>query len=484
MTDGAVDLVISGGTVVTDTWSGPATVLVNDGRILGVVDAGVPHERIRARRTINAFGKLVIPGGVDPHCHIGLKLGAYTTLDDYTSASLAALAGGTTTVVDFAIPTTGQDPLDALQHRLEAAASSRCDYAMHGCINAPTPSIPATVRAFVDVGVRTIKLFTTYRGLLMIDTETIEQVMAALGEVSGLTYVHAESNELVESAQSLAERDGRIGAAGHAATRPIAAEERAVADVLAAAERVRAAVYFVHQSTPGAVDLVTAARERGLHAFSESCPHYLALDDGCYASDHPERWVCCPPLRDRATVDMLAGRLQMGFVHAVGSDNCCYNSAQKVGRADDVREMPNGLPGVETRLPVLFDRFVTSGMIGPEQFVAVAATNPARLNGLYPRKGTIAPGSDADIVIFDPSDTRVVSAAALHMATDYSPYEGRSVTGWPTTVVARGRVVMDDGRLIDPGPVGEFLAAGPIRLGQAGAALRHPPAMGGPRRVG
>ena len=248
-------------------------------------------------------------------------------------------------------------------------------------------SIAATVRTLADAGVRTIKLFTTYRGILMVDERTIEQVMAAVTDVAGLTYVHAEANDLVEQAQLEAVNAARIGAAGHAATRPEAAEERAVADVLRAAERMNAGVYFVHQSTPGAIDLVQAARARGLHAFTESCPHYLTLDDSRYQSDRPERWVCCPPLRDRQTVDALGARSEMGLIDTVGSDHCCWDGVQKAEHADDVREMPNGLPGVETRLPIIFDRFVATGRITPERFVAMVATNPARLNGLYPPQG-------------------------------------------------------------------------------------------------
>jgi len=456
----AADLVIEGGTVVTDDSSKLATVVVDNGRIEAIVDATEDAAQIAAVRRIDATGRLVMPGAVDPHCHVGIRVGSYTTRDTYASASLAALAGGTTTIVDFAIPAPDQDPLEALDERLSLARTSRCDYAEHGCINGPTASIPATVRALAAAGVRTIKLFTTYRGILMVDTHTIAEVMAAISEVAGLTYVHAEANDLVEAAQLEAVNAARIGAAGHAATRPEAAEERAVADVLGVAERLNAAVYFVHQSTPGAVDLVQGAKARGLHAFTESCPHYLTLDDGCYRSAHPERWVCCPPLRNRETVDALDKRAELGLIDTVGSDHCCYDTVQKAERADDVREMPNGLPGVETRLPVVFDRFVATGRISPERFVAMVATNPARLNGLYPRKGTIAVGSDADLVIFDPKASRTVAAAELHMETDYSPYEGLTITGWPSTVVAGGRVVVDDGHVIDPGPVGEFIEAG------------------------
>jgi dihydropyrimidinase len=235
-----------------------------------------------------------------------------------------------------------------------------------------------------------------------------------------------------------------------------------VADVLGAAERAGAPVYFVHQSSPGAVDLVIDARRRGVRAYSESCPHYLTLDDSRYEGDHPERYVCCPPLRDRSTVDALGSRLASGFIDTVGSDHCCYDTGQKLLRRSDVRAMPNGLPGVETRLAVVWDSFVRPGLISPQRFVALTAADPARLNGLFPRKGTIAPGADADIVVFDPDRASTVHTDDLHMKTDYTPYEGREVTGWPTAVIARGRIVFAEGTLSDPGAVGEYLPAGPV----------------------
>ena len=460
-----VDLVVEGGTVATEGWAGPATVLVDGGRVVAVTAAGEPLGRIEARRRVDAAGMVVLPGGVDPHCHIGQPVGAYTTRDGFESGSLAALAGGTTTLVDFAIPQVGQHPLDALQERRGLAAASRCDHAFHGCLNTDSGDVRELVHELAARGVRTVKLFTTYRGILMVGRETIAAVMRALREVSGLTYVHAEANDLVERAQERAAAEARIGAGGHAGTRPEAAEERAVAAVLETAAAVGAPVYFVHQSTPGAVDAVAAARRDGVRAWSESCPHYLTLDDGRYGAEHPERWVCCPPLRERATVQALGRRLEMGMVHAVGSDHCCYDSVQKAEHADDVREMPNGLPGVETRLPVIFSGFVAPGRIGLRQLAALTAANPARLNGLYPRKGTIAPGSDADLVVLDPDETREVRAARLHMETDYSPYEGVRLTGWPVTVIASGRVVLDHDELTDPGPVGRYLSAAAIDAG-------------------
>lgn len=462
MEQAAVDLVIVGGTVVTDSWTGAATVAVSGGRVVSLLSPDVADSSLKPAQRIDATGRLVLPGAVDPHCHIAVPLGEFITLDNFETASLAALAGGTTTIVDFAIPTPDEHPMAALAAKLELGRASRCDFALHGCIAGSPLDVSEIVRDFVSAGVRTVKLFTTYRDLLMVGTDTLERVMSALVAASGLTYVHAEDNDLVEAAQNEAVRSGHIDAAGMAGTRPSAAEERAVAEVLAAAERTGAPVYFVHQSTQDAVDQVVRARQRGVRAFSESCPHYLVLDESAYEGDHPERFVCCPPLRGRATVDALGKRLVNRFLDTVGSDHCCYDSAQKALRAADVRAMPNGLPGVETRWPVIWDAFVGSKQMSSCRFVEVMAANPARLNGLYPRKGTIAPGSDADLVILDPSESRAIRGQDLHMQTDYTPYEGRTVTGWPSTVIARGRVVLEEGTLIDPGPVGEFLPAEPL----------------------
>ena len=234
MTAPPVDVLIQGGTVVTEGWVGDASVVVSGGRVAALLAAG-DSPAVAAERVVDARGMLVLPGGVDPHCHVGLPLGAYTTRDGFWSASLAALAGGTTTMVDFAIPCVGQHPLDALDERAELAAASRCDYAFHGCFSAPSDDVRDTVHELAARGVRTVKLFTTYRDLLMVDTATIAAVMSALREVSGLTYVHAEANDLVERAQREAVDEGRIGAGGHASTRPPAAEEAAVEAVLAVA---------------------------------------------------------------------------------------------------------------------------------------------------------------------------------------------------------------------------------------------------------
>lgn len=459
----ATDLLIVNGTVVNDGWTGPATVCLTGERITHVIAPGEALPATHAgTRTIDATGQLVIPGGVDPHTHIDLAIGAWTTLDDYAGATEAALMGGTTTVVDFAIPVPGQTPLEAVHERQQMATTGLCDAALHGCVIEWDDTTLHQLRAMGDLGVRTIKLFTTYRDALMADSRTVLRVMEALRELGGLAIVHAEANHLVEARQDELEAQGGLGAHHHADTRSELSELDAVERVLAIAEHLGVQVYFVHQSTGEAVAAVREARGRGVAAYSETCPHYLALDSSAYAGPHPERFVCCPPLRAADTVDALR-RATLAFdVHTVGSDHCCYDTTQKESSSEDVREMPNGLPGVETRLPVTYTTLVVENGLPVERFVALVSANPARLNGLYPRKGVIAPGSDADLVLFDPTVAREVRAADLHMRTDYSPYEGRTLRGWPTTVIARGEVVVDDGVLVATGPRGRAVPSAPV----------------------
>jgi dihydropyrimidinase len=453
------ELVVHGGTVVNAGGRGPATVVISRGRVVAVQDPSLPlppHER-----AVDATGALVIPGGVDPHCHIGQRLGPYQQLDDYVSASTAALYGGTTTVVDFAIPEPGQTPLAAAQERRQMATASRCDTALHGCVIRWDDSTDKQIAALAELGVRTIKLFTTYRNTVMAQPDTVLEVLRALHRQGGIAYVHAEANHVIEDAQDLAVTAERADASHHAYTRPELAENAAVAQVLATAEHVDAPVYFVHQTTAAAVDLVRAARRRGVRAYTETCPHYLFLDERSYAGAHPERYVCCPPLRAESSVAALRARALVGDVDTLGSDHCCYDTAQKSEHSDDVRVMPNGLPGVETRLPVAFTQLVQRGGMPVERFVAMFATNPARLNGLT-GKGVLAPGADADLVVLDPNASRVASVSDLHMATDYTPYQGEELTGWPSVVISAGRVVLDRDGFHDPGPVGRPLDAAPL----------------------
>jgi dihydropyrimidinase len=459
-------LVIANATVVNSHGRRSAHVVVHDGRIARLVDAAGPVPA--ADRTIDAAGKLVIPGGVDGHCHVAQVTGRFRTLDDYRTTSTAALWGGTTTIIDFGIPRDAQEtPLAAALHKKELATESRCDVALHGAVVTWDETVPWQLEQLAAEGVRSVKMYTTNRGTTMADGDTILKVMREMVRLDGLTYIHAEHDPIIADCTAQHAEDGRIGIEHLHRTRPELAEEISVKETLAMAEYTGAPVYFVHQSTPGAVDLVSEARSRGLEAYSETCPHYVTLDDSVYGSTFPEWFACCPPMRSPETVAALKERLVSGAIHTMSSDHSCYDLSQKRERTDDVRAMPHGLPGVETRMPVTFTAMTSAGAT-VEQFVEAFAAAPARINAV-PGKGSIAEGFDADLVVFDPAEERTVNGAALHMGTDFSPFDGKALTGWPAVVVSKGRVVLDADGFHDPGAVGRFINRTGFRQHQSAA---------------
>jgi dihydropyrimidinase len=274
-----VDLVITGGSVVNADWHGPAGVCVSAGKVSHLVQPGSPLPELSpGARVIDAGGLLVMPGGVDPHTHVNLAIGAWTTRDDYEQASRAAIWGGTTTLIDFAIPVPGQTPLEAVRERRAAAETAHCDTALHGCVIDWDHTVPAQIAAMAEAGVRTIKMFTTYRDTVMAEPLTVLRVMQAISEVGGMAVVHAESDHVLAETQERMAATGRIDAGHHAETRSVLAEVSAVREVLDIAEHLGVPVYFVHQSDAEAVAAVRSARHRGVRAYSETCPHYLTLD--------------------------------------------------------------------------------------------------------------------------------------------------------------------------------------------------------------
>jgi dihydropyrimidinase len=460
------DLVVRNGTVVGPSSAVRADVVITDGSDSALTEPGwvLPGQ---ATREIDAGGRLVLPGGVDPHCHVGFTSGSFTTLDEYPQATAAALHGGTTTIVDFAIPQPGEVPLEVAVAQQAKASQGWCDSALHGCVVEWDDSVPGQLRELVAMGVVTVKMFTTYRGETMASDDAIFKVMKELRGLGGMAVVHCEANHIIEEQQERSAAGGHIAARYHSETRPAIAETASVSALIAMAETLGTGVYLVHQSSPACLELAAAARLRGTAVFSEAVTHHLVLDDTKYEGEHPERYVCCPPLRPRPMVDAITAGLWNGSISTIGSDHCCYDTRQKTSAMHDVRAMPNGLPGVELRLPVIFSEFVHKAGLPVQRFVELCCTTPAKANGIWPRKGELLPGSDADLVIWDPAATRRVQAADLHMATDYSPYDRMDVTGWPEIVLLRGRVVLEHGRLAATGPSGQAVRAQPheIRAG-------------------
>ncbi|WP_052206880.1 amidohydrolase family protein [Sinomonas humi] len=492
------DLVIAHGLVVNSFGTRVAHVVVDGGRVTAVVDASEPVPA--ADRIIDAAGRAVIPGGVDGHCHIAQVTGPYRTLDDFAVTSKAALWGGTTTIIDFGIPRDrSESPLDAAKNKLALAREARCDVGLHGAVLDWDETVPAQLEELARLGIRSVKMYMTNRGTTMAENDTVLKVMREMVRLDGLTYIHAEHDAITVACTQEHADAGAIGIEHLHETRPELAEDASVREVLAMAEFTHAPVYFVHQSTPGAVDLVAEARSRGLPIHSETCPHYLVLDDGVYSSRFPEWFACCPPMRSRETVAALRERFADGSIHTVSSDHSCYDLTQKREHVEDIRQMPHGLPGVETRMPVAFTALLEAGnaLSSPaahdagspaaaegspglgllERFVELFSAAPARINGL-PGKGAIVPGYDADLVVFDPAEARSVDGTALHMGTDFSPFEGRELRGWPQVVVAAGRVVLDEQGFHDPGPTGRFVS----RLGYREASAL--PAPGSSSRGG
>lgn len=376
---------------------------------------------------------------------------------------MAALVGGTTTMVDFAIPGDGMTPLEAADERIRLSAESRCPVVLHGCVTqAFTGDVGAQLAGLVERGIRSVKVFTTYRDGFMATDDQVFQVLSGMRDAHGLTYVHAEWDPLVFSLQAAHEACGRAVSAEHHAMRPAEVEIVAVRQVLTVAEALGAPVYFVHLSTPESVADVRAARGRGVRAYAETCPHYLLLTDEAYRSEAGPEFLCCPPLRAQDIRSALMEAVQAGHVDAIGSDHCCFTREQKY-RHPDVRLAPFGLPGVETRFPLMIDELAVRRSVPWPRVVDMLCTTPARLNGIYPQKGTIAAGSDADIVIIDPRrNKRPLRGSDLHMLTDIQPYADHEAVAWPLWVISGGRVVVNEGAFTDPGPGPGYLASGAI----------------------
>lgn len=453
------------GTVVNSNLSAQLDILVENEKIVGLFQPGsFTFSDSTTTRVIDAAGLHILPGGVDPHCHVGFTSGQFTSLDNYEEATRAAVCGGTTTIVDFAIPEMGETSIEALIRQKKRIQNSFCDSAMHGCIVNMNEEISGIVSEFEAQGVRTVKMFTTYRDEVMANSETIMEVMKSLLKIGGMIYVHCEADHIISENQLVAIENNRIDSSFHHRTRSELAETISVAELLAMAETIGAPVYFVHQSCRGAVDQVADSKSVGRPAFSESVLHHLVLDESVYETDNPERFVCCPPMRSRESVASLVQAVINGDVDTLGSDHCCYNIEQKELVKHDVRYMPNGLPGVETRIPVGLSKLVREAGLPIERFVAISSTNPAKLNGLFPQKGIIAPGSDADLVLWNLNADDVVKSENLHMATDYTPYEGTTLTAKHVATYLRGILVAENSEPIERNKIGKFVEAGSLNF--------------------
>jgi dihydropyrimidinase len=453
------DLVVRGGTVVTAGSSGECDVGISDGR---VAQLGGP---MRGRREISAAGALVLPGGLDMHVHLSSpqapEPGEPDWVDDFASGSAAAIAGGVTTFGNMTFPGAGQTPRQAVDRDLAAARDTAAvDYVLHPVLADPTPQALAELPRLAADGHTSLKLFMV--------SDTFEANAAAMTEavrIAGqhgvLTLVHCEDGALVRAAGEQLVAQGRGGLASWAQSRPEYAERAAVERAVAICEATGSPVYIVHLSSRVALESARRGQARGLPVFVETRPLYLYLTSAVLGEPQGGKYIGAPPLREAGDVQALWAGLADGSVHTLGSDHAPWTLADKVDESLDVITARQGVADLETVLPMLFSEGVRSGRLSLSRFVELTSTNAARLFGLYPRKGTIAVGSDADLVVLDPQLRRVIDGRSMQSKADYSVYDGREVYGWPRFTVSRGDVVLEDGQVVAEPGRGRWVRRGP-----------------------
>jgi dihydropyrimidinase len=451
---------IKNGRVITAVDDYEADILI-DGETVSVIGRDL---KMDADRVIDAKGRYVVPGGIDPHTHMDLPFGGTSSSDDFRTGTIAAAHGGTTSIIDFAVQSHGQALNEALDvwHQ-KAEGKTAVDYGFHLiCTDLPDQRLPE-MKDLINQGVTSFKLFMAYPGVFLVDDGTIYKAMIAAGEAGGLICMHAENGVVIDVMVKRALAAGHTAPKYHALTRPTRAEGEGAGRAIAIAEMAGAPVYIVHLSCYDALRKVVEARDAGIPAYAETCPQYLFLDYSYYEQEGFEgaKYVMTPPLRGRENQDHLWRGLQFNDLQVVSTDHCpfCFKEQKELGRGD-FSKIPNGGPGVEHRMSLVFNGGVVTGRISVNRWVEITSTAAAKIFGLFPKKGTIAVGSDADIVIFDPDEEMSISAKTHHMNVDYSAYEGMKVRGVTKTVLSRGKVVIEEGKYVGNPGDGRFLKRG------------------------
>ena len=457
------------------------SLLIKNGRVITAVDdykgdIFIESEQVnligknldmKADRVIDAQGKYVIPGGIDPHTHLDMPFAGTVSADDFETGTRAAAHGGTTTLIDFAIQTKGRSTLEALEtwHK-KAEGKTAIDYGFHMIITDLEDDRVPEMRKLADEGVTSYKLFMAYPGVLYADDATLFRAMRKAGEDGTVICMHAENGIVIDEIVKSALAEGKTGPKWHALTRPTRMEAEGVHRSIAIAEVADVPVYIVHLSSADALEQVVLARDRGAHVFAETCPQYLFLDHSYYEQEGFEgaKYVMTPPLREKWNQKELWRGLQMGDLMSISTDHCpfCFKEQKEMG-INDFSKIPNGGPGIENRMSLVFNGGVVEGRISLNRFVELTSTASAKMFGLFPKKGTIAVGSDADIVIFNPDRKETISvnnSVTHHMKVDYNAYEGFEVTGVSETDISRGKIIVENCEYLGKKGDGQFLKRG------------------------
>jgi dihydropyrimidinase len=450
---------IKNGRIITATDDYVSDIFIDGEKI----DTIASHLTLPADKTIDAAGKLVIPGGIDPHVHMQLPFGGTVSSDDFQSGTLAAAWGGTTTIIDFAIQYKGKTFQQTLDD-WHAKADGKCaiDYGFHLAVTEYEPRHAPEFKKVIDAGVTTFKLFLAYPGVFLVDDRTMFRVMQSAGKAGGLTLVHAENGLVIEEMIQNLVAAGKLEPKYHAISRPSVTEADGIYRALRVAELADAPVFIVHVSTADGAEEIRRARARGNSAFGETCTQYLFFDDSKYDQPNFEgaKYVFTPPLRPKENIEPLWNALKLGYLQEVSTDHCPFNfkGQKELGRSSFTK-IPNGGPGVEDRLAMVYHGAMQHGF-SLNKWVEITSTASAKMFGMYPKKGTIAAGSDADIVIFDPHKQQTRSAKTHHQNCDYNLFEAIKIKGAVETVLSRGKTIIENGQYTGKPGDGKFLKRG------------------------
>ena len=451
-------ILIKNGTIVTATRTFVGDVLTSEGTIVAV---GPDLEAAASDTTIDASGQYVFPGGVDPHVHMELPFMGTVSADDFESGTAAGVAGGTTSIIDFVIPARNQDMMEGLAEWHAKAKKSVADYAFHMAVTWWGDQSAEWMRRCVEEeGIPSFKTFMAYRGAIGVDDFELIKVMRTAKELGALTTVHAEHGDMVVHLQDKLFNEGHTGPKYHARSRPAPVEAEATSRAIMLARMTKEPLYIVHVTTAQSVEAIAEARSRGQNVMGETCPQYLLLDDSVYDKPGFEgaAAVMSPPIRPKGHQEPLWAALRSGTLEVVATDHCPFNQkGQKEMGKDDFRKIPNGAAGIEHRLALMYTYGVLEGRLDLNQFVDVTSTRAAKIFGLYPRKGSITVGADADLVIWDPEATGEISVKSHHHKVDRNIFEGFATKGAPSTVVVNGRVQFQDGDLRVTRGAGRYL---------------------------
>ena len=450
---------IKGGTIVTADRTYKADVLI-EGESISAIGSG-----LSGTTTIDATGCFIMPGGIDPHTHLDMPFMGTNSADDYESGTKAALSGGTTMVVDFCIPGKGQRLMDAWADWDKRSAKAATDYSYHMCITYWSDQVREDMAEVVKHGVTTFKHFMAYKGALMVNDDEMFSSFRRCAELGAMPLVHAENGDVVAALQAKLMADGITGPEGHAFSRPPEVEGEAANRAIMIADAAGVPLYIVHTSSIPAHEAIARARALGKRVYGEPLIQHLVLDESEYFNKdwkHAARRVMSPPFRDKKNQEDLWNGLRAGSLHVVATDHCAFTTKQKEVGLNDFTKIPNGTGGLEDRMPVLWTHGVNTGRMTMNEFVAVTSTNIAKILNIYPKKGAVLLGADADLVIWDPKATKTVSAETQISVIDYNVFEGQKLKGLPRMTLSRGEVCWQDGKVTAKTGRGKFVARAPF----------------------